>query len=46
MAARPRYRISKTRSGWYVEDTHTGTVWTGLVYAGALRLADRLNRTR
>lgn len=39
-----RYQVHKTRSGWYVLDTRTGRVWTGLVHAGALRLADRLNR--
>jgi len=39
-----RYQVHKTRSGWYVLDTRTGKVWTGLVHAGALRLADRLNR--
>ncbi len=40
-----RYRIHKTRSGWYVEDTHTGRVWTGLTHAGAVVLASRLNHT-
>ncbi|MFF4542223.1 hypothetical protein [Streptomyces aureus] len=38
-----RYCIIKLRSGWGVEDTHTGTVWTGMVRVGALQLADRLN---
>jgi hypothetical protein len=42
--ARIRYQVLKARSGWYVLDTRTGTVWTGLVHAGALQLADRLNR--
>jgi hypothetical protein len=41
---RPRYRIRKARSGWYVIDTHTGATWTGLVQVGARQLADRLNR--
>jgi hypothetical protein len=42
---RPRYQPRKTRSGWYIEDTHTGApVQTGLVYAGAVRLTDRLNQ--
>ncbi|MDX2532301.1 hypothetical protein [Streptomyces scabiei] len=40
---RPRYQIRKARSGWYVYDTHTGTVWAGLAHAGARQLADRLN---
>lgn len=40
----PRYQIRKARSGWYVVDTHTGTVWTGLARVGARQLADRLNR--
>ncbi|MDR6980440.1 hypothetical protein J2X68_007180 [Streptomyces sp. 3330] len=38
-----RYRIIKLRSGWGVEDTRTGNVWTGMVRVGALQLADRLN---
>lgn len=38
-----RYRIHKARSGWYVEDTHTGHVWAGLTHAGAVVLASRLN---
>lgn len=42
--SRARYRIRKARSGWYVIDTRTGTVWTGLVQVGARQLADRLNR--
>lgn len=41
---RPRYKVMKARSGWYVLDTHTGATWTGLVYAGARQLADHLNR--
>lgn len=41
---RARYQIRKARSGWYVIDTHTGAVRTGLVHAGAIRLADHLNR--
>lgn len=42
---RPRYRIHKARSGWYVYDTHTGApVQTGLIQAGARQLADHLNR--
>lgn len=40
-----RYRIHKTLSGWYVKDTATGHVWTGLTHAGAVVLASRLNRT-
>ncbi|MGY6019577.1 hypothetical protein [Streptomyces spinosirectus] len=39
-----RYQVHKARSGWYVLDTRTGHVWTGLVHVGALRLAERLNR--
>ena len=41
---RPRYRTGKARSGWYVIDTKTGTVWAGLVQVGARQLADRLNQ--
>ena len=45
-ANRPRYRIGKARSGWYVLDTRTGaTVLNGMVRVGARQLADRLNRT-
>ncbi|MEU9271953.1 hypothetical protein AB0E04_42100 [Streptomyces sp. NPDC048251] len=36
-------RIIKLRSGWGVEDTRTGDVWTGMVRVGAVQLADRLN---
>jgi hypothetical protein len=43
--ASTRYRIHKARSGWYVEDTTTGAVWTGLTHAGAVVLASRLNLT-
>jgi hypothetical protein len=43
---RPRYRIRKARSGWYILDTRTGGVpQAGLVHAGALHLCDRLNRS-
>ena len=42
--ARPRFQVRQARSGWYVVDTHTGDVWTGLVRAGARQLADHLNR--
>lgn len=38
-----RYRIIKLRSGWGVEDTRTGAVWTGMVHVGAVQPADRLN---
>lgn len=41
---RPRYQTRKARSGWYVLDTHTGAVWTGMVRVGAVQLADHLNR--
>lgn len=34
----------KARSGWYVENTLTGAIYTGLVHVGALSLADHLNR--
>lgn len=44
MSTNSRYRIRKASSGWYVEDTHTGTVWTGLTHAGAVVLASHLNR--
>lgn len=44
--ASPRYQVRKaTHGGWYVVDTRTGAVWTGMVHAGARQLADRLNRT-
>ena len=42
---RARYQVMKARSGWYVLDTQTGAVWTGLVRVGARQLADRLNGT-
>jgi hypothetical protein len=42
---RSRYKVMKARSGWYVLDTRTGNVWTGMVRVGARQLADRLNRT-
>lgn len=38
------YQVRKARSGWYVLDTRTGEVWTGMARAGARQLADRLNR--
>ena len=44
-ATPPRYKVLKARSGWYVLDTRTGRVWTGMVRGGARQLADRLNRT-
>jgi hypothetical protein len=45
-ATRSRYQVRKaTHGGWYVVDTHTGAVWTGMVRVGARQLADRLNRT-
>ncbi|MCX4609418.1 hypothetical protein [Streptomyces mirabilis] len=39
-----RYQTHQDRGGWYVEDTQTGRVWTGLTGIGARRLADHLNR--
>jgi hypothetical protein len=44
MTHTPRYQVRKARGGWYVEDTATGAVWMGLAHAGAVVLADRLNR--
>ena len=39
-----RYQVRKSRSGWYVHDTETGTMWPGMVHVGARQLADHLNR--
>ena len=44
VTGRPRYRIRKARSGWYILDTRTGGIpQTSLVHAGAIHLRDRLN---
>ena len=42
-ACKARYRVGKGRGGWYVEDSRTGAVWTGMVRVGARQMADRLN---
>lgn len=38
-----RYQVRKARGGWYVLDTRTGDVLTGMVRVGARQLADHLN---
>lgn len=43
MTNSPRYQVRKALGGWYVEDTSTFAVWTGLAYAGAVSLASRKN---
>lgn len=41
----PRYQVRKaTHGGWYVYDTRTGRMWTGMVQVGARQLADHFNR--
>lgn len=39
-----RYCVIKLLGGWAVKDTLTGAIWTGMVYVGAVGLADHLNR--
>lgn len=44
MPAASRYQVCMGRGHWYVLDTRTGRVWTGMVRVGAVQLADHLNR--
>jgi hypothetical protein len=39
-----RFKVTKLRSGWAVEDTVKGGCWTGLVHVGAVQLRDRMER--
>ncbi|MEU0991287.1 hypothetical protein [Streptomyces sp. NPDC005953] len=43
MTKSPRYQVRKARGGWYVLDTITNAVWTGLTRPGATQLADHFN---
>jgi hypothetical protein len=42
--ATTRFQTRTARGSWYVLDTSTGRVWTGLTSIGARQLADHLNR--
>ncbi|MFG3287301.1 hypothetical protein ACGF3G_00565 [Streptomyces sp. NPDC048179] len=43
--AAARFVARKGNGHWYVLDTETGAVRTGMVRVGAIQVADHLNRT-